>query len=158
MIKEPKEKKNIQPFGCPQHFQIYTNNKNNFNKSQINHIIHQKEKFFVNQVSYKFKYPSFTKKNPNLFRKKIKIKIKLSSTPPPSFLTCNWLLVSTTSWFATPDHHLSRSLTQFQASTSVWFVFSNNCFQFLNNISRIFTHFFTYMYFHKYFQIIIFNF
>ena len=30
----------------------------------------------------------------------------------------------------------------------VWFVFSNNNFQFLNNITRIFTHFFTYTYFH----------
>ena len=128
MIQGTQRKKNIQPFGCPQHLQIYTNNKNNFNKSQINNIIHQKEKFFVNQVSYKFKYPLFTKKNPNLFRKKIKIKIKLSSTPLPSFLTCNWLLASTTSRFATPNHHLSRSLTQLQASTGVWFVFSNNHF------------------------------
>ena len=33
----------------------------------------------------------------------------------------------------------------------VWFVFSNNHFQFLNNISRISIHFFTHMYFHKYF-------
>ena len=31
----------------------------------------------------------------------------------------------------------------------VWFVFSNNYFQFLNNISRISTHFFTHTYFHK---------
>ena len=31
----------------------------------------------------------------------------------------------------------------------VWFVFSNNHFQFLNNISRISTHFFTHTYFHK---------
>ena len=33
----------------------------------------------------------------------------------------------------------------------VWFVFSNNNFQFLNNISRILTYFFTYTYFQKYF-------
>ena len=106
MIQEPKEKK-IQPIHCPQHVQIYTNNKNNYNKSQISNIIHQKEKFFVNQVSYKFKYPSFTKKkNPNLFRKKIKI--KLSSMPPPSFLTCNWLLASTTKPVCTPDHYLTQ--------------------------------------------------
>ena len=31
----------------------------------------------------------------------------------------------------------------------VWFVFSNNYFQFLNNISRISTHFFTHTYFQK---------
>ena len=31
----------------------------------------------------------------------------------------------------------------------VWFVFSNNNFQFLNSISRISTHFFTHTYFHK---------
>ena len=35
-------------------------------------IIHQKEKSFVNQVSCKFKYMLFTKKKPNLFRKKKK--------------------------------------------------------------------------------------
>ena len=40
----------------------------------------------------------------------------------------------------------------------VWFVFSNNHFQFLNNISRISTHFFTHTYFHKYFQTTIFSF
>ena len=34
----------------------------------------------------------------------------------------------------------------------VWFMFSNNNFQFLNNISRISTHFFTNTYFHKYFK------
>ena len=33
----------------------------------------------------------------------------------------------------------------------VWFVFLNNHFQFLNNISRILMHFFTHTYFHKYF-------
>ena len=33
----------------------------------------------------------------------------------------------------------------------VWFMFSNNNFQFLNNISRILTYFFTHTYFHKYF-------
>ena len=38
------------------------------------------------------------------------------------------------------------------------FVFSNNIFQFLNNISRIFIYFFTHTYFHKYFQTTIFNF
>ena len=40
----------------------------------------------------------------------------------------------------------------------VWFVFSNNNYQFLNNIICIFTHFFIHTYFHKYFQITIFNF
>ena len=40
----------------------------------------------------------------------------------------------------------------------VWFVFSNNYFQFLNNISRISTYFFTHTYFHKYFQTTIFSF
>ena len=35
---------------------------------------------------------------------------------PPLSLTCNCLLPSTTSQFATPDHHLSRSLTQLLAS------------------------------------------
>ena len=40
----------------------------------------------------------------------------------------------------------------------VWFVFLNNHFQFLNNISRISMHFFTHTDFYKYFQIIIFNF
>ena len=34
----------------------------------------------------------------------------------------------------------------------VWWVFSNNNFQFLNNISCIFTHFFTYMYLYKNFK------
>ena len=34
-------------------------------------------------------------------------------------------------------------------SGGVWFMFSNNNFQFLNNISRISTHFFTHTYFHK---------
>ena len=34
----------------------------------------------------------------------------------------------------------------------VWFVILNNHFRFLNNISRISTHFFTHTYFHKYFQ------
>ena len=33
----------------------------------------------------------------------------------------------------------------------VWFVFLNNHFQFLNNILRISTHFFTHTYFHKFF-------
>ena len=33
----------------------------------------------------------------------------------------------------------------------VWFVYLNNHFQFLNNISCISTHFFTHTYFHKYF-------
>ena len=40
----------------------------------------------------------------------------------------------------------------------VWIVFLNNYFQFLNNITFIFTHFFTHTYFHKYFQTIIFSF
>ena len=40
----------------------------------------------------------------------------------------------------------------------VWFVFSNNHFQFLNNISRISIHFFTHTYFHKCFQTTIFSF
>ena len=40
----------------------------------------------------------------------------------------------------------------------VWFVFLNNYFQFLNNISRISTHFFTHTYFHKCFQTTIFSF
>ena len=40
----------------------------------------------------------------------------------------------------------------------VWFVFSNNYFQFLNNIICISIYFFTHTYFHKYFQITIFNF
>ena len=31
----------------------------------------------------------------------------------------------------------------------VWFVYSNNNFQFLNNVSRISTHFFTHTYFYK---------
>ena len=34
-------------------------------------------------------------------------------------------------------------------------MFSNNYFQFINNISRIFIHFFTHTYFYKYFQTII---
>ena len=33
----------------------------------------------------------------------------------------------------------------------VWFVFSTNYFQFLNNISRISIHFFIHTYFYKYF-------
>ena len=40
----------------------------------------------------------------------------------------------------------------------VWFVFLNNNFQFLNNILRIFIHFFTHTYFYKCFQTTIFNF
>ena len=40
----------------------------------------------------------------------------------------------------------------------IWFVFLNNYFQFLNNILRVFIYIFTHTYFHKYFQIIIFNF
>ena len=39
-----------------------------------------------------------------------------------------------------------------------WFVFSNNHFQFLNNISRVSIHFFTHTYFHKYLQTTIFSF
>ena len=39
-----------------------------------------------------------------------------------------------------------------RAFGGVWFIISNNNFQFLNNISRISTHFFTHTYFHKYFQ------
>ena len=31
----------------------------------------------------------------------------------------------------------------------VWYMCLNTCFQFLNNITRIFTHFFTYPYFQK---------
>ena len=38
------------------------------------------------------------------------------------------------------------------------YVHSNTCFQFLNNIIYIFTHFFTHTYFHTYFQTYIFNF
>ena len=34
----------------------------------------------------------------------------------------------------------------------VWYMFSNNNFQFLNNITRIFTYFFIHTYFHKCFQ------
>ena len=41
---------------------------------------------------------------------------------------------------------------------SVWFVFSNNNFQCLKNITCISIHFFTHTYFHKYFQTIIFSF
>ena len=37
------------------------------------------------------------------------------------------------------------------SSFDIWFVFLNNYFQFLNNISYIFTHFFIYIYFYKYF-------
>ena len=70
-------------------------------------IIHQKEKSFVNQVSCKFKYMLFTKKKPNLFRKK-----KNPISPPPSSLTCNCLVASTTHRFATPNHGLSLSLTE----------------------------------------------
>ena len=35
----------------------------------------------------------------------------------------------------------------------VWYGNSNTCFQFLNNITRIFTYFFTHTYFHTCFQI-----
>ena len=73
-------------------------------------IIHQKEKSFVNQVSCKFKYMLFTKKKPNLFRKKKKKKNPLS--PPLSSLTCNCLVASTTPRFATPNHGLGLSLTE----------------------------------------------
>ena len=41
---------------------------------------------------------------------------------------------------------------------SVWFVFSNNNFQFLNNITHISTHFFTHTYLYTYFQIKVFSF
>ena len=30
----------------------------------------------------------------------------------------------------------------------VWYIYLNTCFQFLNNITHIFIHFFTYTYFH----------
>ena len=46
----------------------------------------------------------------------------------------------------------------FKAFRSVWFVFLNNHFQFLNIILHILTHFFTHTYFYKYFQTTIFNF
>ena len=39
----------------------------------------------------------------------------------------------------------------------IWFVLNNN-FQFLNNIICISIYFFTHIFFHKYFQITIFNF
>ena len=40
----------------------------------------------------------------------------------------------------------------------VWFVFSNNHFQFLNKIICMSIYFFTHTYFHKYFHITIFSF
>ena len=43
-----------------------------------------------------------------------------------------------------------QSLTR--CSSLVWYTHSNTCFQFLNNITRISTHFFTYTYFHTCFQ------
>ena len=41
------------------------------------------------------------------------------------------------------------SLDNLQALRAVWYMYLNICFQFLNNIIRIFTHFFTYTYFQK---------
>ena len=40
----------------------------------------------------------------------------------------------------------------------VWYTYSNTYFQFLNNIIRIFTHFFIYTYFHTCFQTHVFSF
>ena len=51
-----------------------------------------------------------------------------------------------------------KTQTQTQPLGGVWFVILNNYFQFLNNISRISTHFFTHTYFQKYFQTTIFSF
>ena len=42
-----------------------------------------------------------------------------------------------------------RRIQRLRDLGGVWFVFSNNHFQFLNNISSILTHFFTHTYFHK---------
>ena len=49
------------------------------------------------------------------------------------------------------DSFKTMETTLWKNLGGVWFVFSNNHFQFLNNILRISTHFFTYTYFHKYF-------
>ena len=70
-----------------------------------------------------------------------------------AYLHCSWEVkkeenVKRWNIFSYPNVHLRGA----------WFVFSNNYFQFLNNITRIFTHFFTHTYFHKYFQTTIFNF
>ena len=42
-----------------------------------------------------------------------------------------------------------KEITRIKA---VWYIISNTCFQFSNNITRIFTQFFTHMYFHTCFQ------
>ena len=47
-------------------------------------------------------------------------------------------------------NHFTSNVTYTRGG--VWFVFSNNHFQFLNNISRIFTHFFIHTYFYKCFK------
>ena len=52
--------------------------------------------------------------------------------------------------------HIELGLKELKLETDkglggVWFVFSNNYFQFLNNILRIFIYFFTRTYFYKYF-------
>ena len=49
-------------------------------------------------------------------------------------------------------------LMQFRNLRGVWYMFSNNNFKFLNNVIYISTHFFIHTYFHKHFQIRIFNF
>ena len=41
------------------------------------------------------------------------------------------------------------SLDNLQALRAVWYMYLNICFQFLNNITRIFIHFFIYTYFQK---------
>ena len=41
---------------------------------------------------------------------------------------------------------------RFQYYGPIWYTHSNTCFQFLNNITCIFTHFFTHTYFHTCFQ------
>ena len=44
---------------------------------------------------------------------------------------------------------LPKKKRSFVNSRGVWFIFSNNYFQFLNNILRISTHYFTHTYFYK---------
>ena len=60
-------------------------------------------------------------------------------------------------WHKATETHLKKKKAD-AYTFSIWFVFSNNNFQFLNNISRISIHFFTHAYFHKCFQTTIFSF
>ena len=60
-----------------------------------------------------------------------------------------WIFVPNSSKVTCLIHVFKYLFLSFKHLGGVWFIFSNNNFQFLNNISRISMHFFTHTYFHK---------